>query len=278
MGPTTVMPPRHHDQRAPQPSETPTQAPAKTDLTISKVLAVAGAGATSAFLGSWFGVAGTVLGAAIGAVATTVATSIYQRSIDRARSVVTARLRPQSPGDPDELDTVVMAAPAPPGDQATELIAPADVPRTSRRRTAGYFVATVLGFALALAAVTGVEALKGSTLWGGEPSVGRVLQGGSPESATPTADPSDADSTDSSDDDQDDGDSRRTQHDRNWDVPPSDDATEPTTRPTPQPTPTPEPQPSGGVLPDLIGGGGTNGGPNNGGQDDAAAASRSTAG
>ena len=260
--PTTVMPPRNpRTQNPPQPPPATTApvAPAP-DLTISKVFAVAGAGATSAVLGSLFGVAGTVLGAAVGAVLTTVATSLYQRSLERARSAVTSRIRPQARST-DELDTVIMAPPARPGEQPTELIAPADVPGRSRRRIVGYVLATVIGFGIALGVVTGVEALKGSTLLRGESgtSVGRVLQGPH-ESPTPTADPSDSDG---------DGDGGKTQYDHNSDT--DAPTTEPTrsgqpTSGTPKPRATPSTQPTGG-LGGLLGGG-SNGGSNGSGSSD----------
>jgi hypothetical protein len=260
--PTTVMPPRNpRTQNPPQPppADPATTAPVAPapDLTISKVFAVAGAGATSAVLGSLFGVAGTVLGAAVGAVLTTIATSLYQRSLERARSAVTSRLRPQARST-DELDTVIMAPPVRPGEHPTELIAPADVPGRSRRRIVGYVLATVIGFGIALGVVTGVEALKGSTLLQGESgtSVGRVLQGGPRESPTPTADPSDSDG---------DGDSGKTQYDHNSENDPDAPTTEPTrsgqpTSGTPKPSATPSTQPTDG-LGGLLNGG-SNGGSN----------------
>jgi uncharacterized membrane protein YgcG len=259
--PTTVMPPRNpRTQNPPQPPPATTTAPVAPapDLTLSKVFAVAGAGATSAVLGSLFGVAGTVLGAAVGAVLTTVATTLYQRSLERARTVVTSRLRPQQPGT-DELDTVIMAPPVRPGERPTELIAPADVRGRSRRRIVGYVLATVMGFAIALGVVTGVEALKGSTLLQGESgtSVGRVLQGGPRETPTPTPDPSDSA-----------GDGPgKAQYDHNSE----NDTVRPSTAPTgsgrptsatPKPSATPSTEPTGG-LGGLLGGG-SNGGANGG--------------
>lgn len=263
---TTVTPPRNPSpnanatQAADDPA-TPPVAPAP-DLTISKVFAVAGAGATSAVLGSLFGVAGTVLGAAVGAVLTTVATSLYQRSLERARTAVSSRLRPQAPGV-DELDTVIIAPPVRPGDQPTELIAPADLPARSRKRVIGFVLATVLGFAIALGLVTGIEALKGSTLLRGETgtSVGRVLQGnGAPGTTTAPGEPSD------SDDDNSDGKSQYDHNSNNDSADPSSSA-EPTTKPsaTTAPGATSTPEPTGG-LGGLLGGGGSNAGSNGTGE------------
>jgi hypothetical protein len=62
-------------------------------LTINKVLAGAGAAATSAVLGSFFGAAGTVTGAALGSIVVTLATAVYHHSLDRTRDTVTARIK-----------------------------------------------------------------------------------------------------------------------------------------------------------------------------------------
>src|SRR3954471_10809191 len=67
--------------------------PKPADLTVNKVLAGAGAAATSAVLGSFFGAGGTVLGAALGSVVSTLATAIYQHSLDRTRETFRARIR-----------------------------------------------------------------------------------------------------------------------------------------------------------------------------------------
>jgi hypothetical protein len=49
----------------------------KKDLGVNKLIAGAGAAATSAILGSFFGAMGTVTGAAVGSIASTVVTSVY---------------------------------------------------------------------------------------------------------------------------------------------------------------------------------------------------------
>lgn len=80
---------------APTSDEAPAQ---KTgllgDLTTSKILAGAGAAATSAIAGSYLGAMGTVAGAAVGSLVSTLATSIYQRSLERTQTEVIARIRP----------------------------------------------------------------------------------------------------------------------------------------------------------------------------------------
>ena len=63
------------------------------DLTVNKVIAGAGAAATSAVLGSFFGAMGTVTGAAVGSIASTMVTSLYEHSLNRTQDTVAARLR-----------------------------------------------------------------------------------------------------------------------------------------------------------------------------------------
>src|SRR4051794_18459631 len=170
--------------------------PASPDLTFNKVIAGAGAAATSAVVGSFFGAAGTVLGAALGSVVSMIATAIYQHSLDRTRDTVKARIKLPGGRTVDVAGTVEVPAPrvAAAGetgqarvyvtptkltDQPTAVlsaVSPASPARPPRRwmvRTA----LTVGVFLLGLLAVTGVELLKGSTLARGETgtSVGRVV-------------------------------------------------------------------------------------------------------
>lgn len=165
---------------APQPSPAePEPTPKKRDLTINKVLAGAGAAATSAVLGSYFGAAGTVAGAALGSVASTLSTSLYQHTLDHSRERIVRRIRPS-----DEPETVVLPAPRFPvdGDTVRLEVEPDVRAGMSRRRIAIYVSATVLVFALALLAVTGLELVKGSSLTTGQEgtSVGRVIKGEQP--------------------------------------------------------------------------------------------------
>lgn len=141
---------------------TPAKAP---DLTINKVIAGAGAAATAAVLGSYLGAAGTVAGAALGSVALTVATTLYQRSLDRTRDRVVARIRP---------GTIPAQRRSAAADADTVVFEPVPPPRRPWRRAV---VATVVVFVLGLAAVTGLEWVKGSTLTTNQTgtSVGRVI-------------------------------------------------------------------------------------------------------
>lgn len=212
---------------APSPTATnsasePSTAQKAADLTINKVLAGAGAAATSAVLGSYFGATGTVAGAALGSVASTVATTIYQRSLDRTRDTIVARVRLGSGRGADLSDapTVQLRVPQPrvsPDAETTRLhVEPAL--RMPPRRIWLWAGATVLVFVIGLLVVTGLEWAKGSSLTTGQPgtSVGRVL--------APTSE-------------------GRDNSDRHSTVSESDKAT-PSAEPTAEPTPTDEPTPS----------------------------------
>ena len=80
----------------------------KSSLTVIEVIAGAGAAATAAVVGSAFGADGTVVGAAIGAVVSAVAAAAYERSLDRTRQVVVARVR--RPGDATTQATQVLSS------------------------------------------------------------------------------------------------------------------------------------------------------------------------
>lgn len=174
--------------------------PAKPDLTVNKVLAGAGAAATSAVLGSFFGAAGTVAGAALGSVASTVAATVYQHSLDRTRDTVVARIRltggrgvDVAEPTPDADETVTMPHVPPDGDLSDAHVEP---PVPARRRTPWAALAgvTVLVFVLTMGIVWGIEALKGSTLTRGETgtSIGRVFN---PTPADPADDAADTTTT-----------------------------------------------------------------------------------
>jgi hypothetical protein len=192
------------DRRTQQLSEPPTgtavqatapEAPPAPDLTINKVIAGAGAAATSAILGSFFGAAGTVTGAAFGSVASTVATVIYQRSLDQTRDRLVARVKVTPTRRTDVAEAQVRLPTqrvAPEGETVRMRVEPDMQPKPRRRGRPWLWVAgsTVLVFAIGLLAVTGLEWAKGSTLTTGQTgtSVGRVLTGGAP-AAEPTQAP-----------------------------------------------------------------------------------------
>lgn len=119
-------------------------------LSSSKVAAGGLAAATSAVLGSYFGVLGTVGGAAAGSVVSALSSEIYQRSIERTAE----RLR----------RTNRTAAPTPGQARQPEPAAPAP----SRGLSVGSILfGSILIFALGIAAVTGIEYLTGKPISGG---------------------------------------------------------------------------------------------------------------
>lgn len=206
---------------------TPAAAP---DLTVNKVIAGAGAAATAAVLGSYLGAAGTVAGAAVGSVASTVATTLYQRSLDRTRHAVVARIRP---------GTIPAQRRRSTADADTVVFEPVSPPRRPWRRP---IVAAVVVFVLGLAAVTGLEWIKGSTLVTDETgtSVGRVV-------APPVDDGAPSDGSSEASDDSG-SDPQDTGSDDPTSTPELPGDVEPTSPPTTDPTPTPEPT---GLLPSL---------------------------
>lgn len=185
--PTAPRPDR--DRGGSSTTSTAEQSP-KLDLTVNKVLAGAGAAATSAVLGSFLGAAGTVAGAALGSIASTVAATLYQHSLDRTRDTVVARIRltggrgvDVAEPAPDDDSTVVIPRVPADGDVSEAHVEP-DVPR-SRRRWGLLVGVTVLVFVIAMTAVWAIEAVKGSTLTRGESgtSVGRVFNPGPADAA-----------------------------------------------------------------------------------------------
>ena len=170
-----------------------TDPPKSPDLTLNKIIAGAGAAATSAVVGSFFGAAGTVLGAALGSVVSTLATAIYQHSLDRTRDRVKVRIklpvrRTVNAAGQVEVSALQVAAggetgrarvsgrPAGSANRPTVMLSPV-VPARPRRRWAALTAITAGVFLIGLLAVTGVELLKGSTLTRGDSgtSVGRVV-------------------------------------------------------------------------------------------------------
>lgn len=214
----------------PPVAATPAKAP---DLSVNKVLAGAGAAATSAVIGSFFGATGTVIGAALGSVLSTVATTLYQRSLDHTRDRIVARIRPPDEGGASTVPMLSL------DDAATVRLRVEPAVPVQRRPIRVYAVAGVLAFVVALVAVTGLELLKGSTLVTGQPgtSVGKVVTGnGQQHAATPPVEEKQSDPTGT-----------------------SEPTTAPTTAPTgtPDPSSTPTPNPSdggglGGLLPSLV--------------------------
>jgi hypothetical protein len=163
-------------------------------LTINKVLAGAGAAATSAVLGSFFGAAGTVTGAALGSMVVTLATAVYNHSLDRTRDTVTARIKHSGGPRMERTGRAEVAAPRGTPERKTgptrDLIPPTEPPTPAARpkqRIGVLAAATVLLFALGMGVVTGIELIKGSTLTRGQngTSIGQLISGnGAPAPTT----------------------------------------------------------------------------------------------
>ena len=220
-------------------SEQPTAQKA-ADLSVNKVLAGAGAAVTSAVLGSYFGATGTVAGAAFGSVASTLATTLYQRSLDRTRDTIVARVRLGAGRRTDLSDTptVELRVPQPrvsPDAATTRLRVEPAVRRP--RRIWLWAGATVLVFVVGLLTVTGLEWAKGSSLTTGQPgtSVGRVL--------TPASDG--RHDSDRNDNDRNDNDRNTTESDSEKATP----SAEPTEEPALKAQATPSAEPSESPTP-----------------------------
>jgi hypothetical protein len=267
-GPAPVPAPRGSTDGA---AATPAAPKKAAELSLTKVLAGAGAAATTAVLGSFYGADGTVYGAAIGSVASTVVTTVYQRSLDRTRETLVARVRPRVTGRGGAgADAATVVLPRPPVDGTPPGDVQPDAPARPRRpRWVLWVGATVLIFVISMVAITGIELAKGSTITGGASgtSVGKVVapqksdksdeeSGGADTSATesPTTAPkSSATTTPAPDAGQTTGDTQ--QQDGEQQLAPggagsNQDGTAPSTRTAPRssaPAATPQPGPGSGT-------------------------------
>lgn len=169
--PRTPCPPPH---RRPVPAARSSRRRVAPELAPGKLLAGAGAAATSAVIGSSFGADGTVLGAALGSAISTIAAVLYQRWLEHAGRTVRARLVVGR----KQVDPL-----AGPGVSAATLGPERAAPqRRTRRggRVGPTLAAAVGGFVLAMAGVTGAELVHGTPLGGGSSgtSIGTVVSGG----------------------------------------------------------------------------------------------------
>jgi len=137
------------------------------------------AAASSAVCGSYFGLLGTVGGAAAGSVATALSTEIYQRFLEHARD----RIRPGGPRTGPGRSAATPAAhdrydQDQYGQYEQDQYEPA--PAARRRWVPRLVVVSLVLFALAMGAVSGIEWVRGEPLSGGAKgtSVGHLLGGG----------------------------------------------------------------------------------------------------
>ncbi|MFC0430208.1 hypothetical protein [Kutzneria buriramensis] len=145
------------------------------DIKPTQVAAGALASVTAAVLGSKLGVAGTVAGAGMASVVGTVGTAMYERSIQAARSRVTARIKQEEPpaGASHDAETVRLMV-APPGEETT-----------GRRRWPLMVAGVVAAFVLGMGVLTVVELLDGHATsgTGNRTTVGALF--GQPGQSTP---------------------------------------------------------------------------------------------
>lgn len=195
------------------------QKPTSPGLRPARVLATAFAALTGAFLASELGVYGTVIGAGVFSFMTTVGTEFYLRSLDRtklaakqAREAALARTgRAAALNGVDGLDASPTAAMAPPttvlptpDQQPTQYLRrptvsapPTLAPAPTGRKGIRWSIVggvTVLAFGLGMLTITGIEAITGNSISGGEgTTAGRVITGNKNADrppATPEAEPS----------------------------------------------------------------------------------------
>jgi hypothetical protein len=184
---------RHLPTRTPpSPGPPPEPAPTKSgslDLSVPKIVGGALAAMTTAALASRLGVAGTLIGAAIASVVAAVATSLYTASLrhtgERLRSVIPAG-RTRSAGALESDATQSPATDIP----AADLLAPSarsfGSPQRRRLNWASIVVGAVAVFALAAAAVTGIELAAGRTFSGGQGTTIGQVSDPAPPSTKPT--------------------------------------------------------------------------------------------
>lgn len=174
--------------------------PAPTfELSVRQMMASAAAAVTAALLGSRLGVAGTLIGAALASSVTMVAAAVYGHSLATAQYKV--KVARGSVHDDHDAPTVRLpfttqawgltpptaAGPVP---VASDLGTVAPRSRMPRPVLAG--VGILAACALALLAVTGIEAVRGTPLSGGESGGLSVLGGrsaGGPDTSTTTRSP-----------------------------------------------------------------------------------------
>jgi hypothetical protein len=196
-----------------------TEAKPAHDLAVPKLAAGAGAAATSAILGSFFGDMGTVTGAALGSVFSAIVTWVYQRSLERTGQTVKAKIKLPGGRTVDVSGKTEVPPPIAPGgetgqarvyvtpnggaDRPTEVmsavpsgattVSAAPAKPNSRKRILVLTGFTVVVFAIGMLAITGIELVKGSPLSktssststrSGGTSLGSVLGGGSNAAST----------------------------------------------------------------------------------------------
>ncbi len=188
------------------PAEPEALEPPTFQLSFKQLLAGAAAAVTAAVLGSRLGVAGTLIGAALASSVSMIAAAVYSHSLAtaaykvkgaRAQSDTVAAAPTEQLTLPSQawgqLPPAASPTAAPMSVSATvrppELRTPPRSPRSWRARWVAGGLGVVAACALALLAVTGIEAVRGTPLSGGTPGGLSVLGGasvGTPDSSATT--------------------------------------------------------------------------------------------
>jgi hypothetical protein len=170
----------------------------KSGVRVAQVIATALAAVTAALLGSTLGVAGTVVGAGLASVVTTVGSEVYLRSLQRTREAAQrAKAAARSmtmPGNRQARSTQNLA------DQPTVRLPKPDMGRTETEtgltsklrhlRWPLIIGTSVVGFVIAILAITGFESVTGKSLGGGNgTTVGRLVGNDSRTSPSETKQP-----------------------------------------------------------------------------------------
>lgn len=155
------------DLKTPAPAAPENREPdkPKLDLSLTQVIGGALAAMTAAFLGSRLSVAGTVVGAALASIVAAVAGNVYTASLRTTQHKVKTVFQGKVAGS--DMPATVTELPAADSPAATR--APAAGTGGSSRRLSirNVLLGALAAFALAAAALTGIELATGQALSGG---------------------------------------------------------------------------------------------------------------
>ncbi len=174
------------------------------ELSLRQMIASTGAAVTAAILGSRLGVAGTLIGAALASIVTMCAAAIYSHSLAKAQYKVRQKLTTGQAGLPAAADAPTVVLPpaarawgqwtesgpwAPAAAVAPSVTAVSRAPRP-RRQWLWAGVGALATCVIALGAITGFEAIRGTPISGGAQG-GLTVLGGAAAGAPDTG-PTDA--------------------------------------------------------------------------------------
>ena len=145
---------------APAPGEPRQPDKPKFDLSVAQVAGGALAAMTAAFLGSRLSVAGTVVGAALASIVAAVAGNVYTASLRTTHEKVRTVFKGRVAGSdmPAEVAEIAPASATP--------VHPSSIPSRRRLSVRSMLLGALAAFALAAAALTGIELATGQALSG----------------------------------------------------------------------------------------------------------------